>query len=152
MALVKWNPSKELLNFEREINRFRNSIGRGVRKEDDADNGYENAVWAPLTDISENEENYVLNMDLPGVKKDDVKISYANGELSVSGERKFERDENKEKYHRVERAYGKYYRSFTLPKEIKVEEIKADFTDGSLTVTIPKADEAKPKEIEIKVG
>jgi HSP20 family protein len=105
-----------------------------------------------MTDIYEDNDNYRLKADLPGIKKEDVKISFSDGKLSISGEREQEQESKETKCHRVERTYGKYYRSFTLPKEIKEDKIKADFKDGQLTVTIPKAEEVKPKEIAIKVN
>lgn len=152
MAIVKWNPSRELLNVEREFNRLFNAIGnRFFLNNGDENDEYENAVWTPLTDISETDDNYFLKVDLPGIKKDDVKISYADGKLTISGERKQETEEKNSKYHRVERSYGKYYRSFSLPQKIKEDKIDAEFKDGQLKITVPKAEEAKPKEIEVKV-
>ena len=106
----------------------------------------------PLTDIVENKDSYTLKLDIPGVDKKDVKISYSNGELQISGERKEEKEEKDSKYHRVERSFGKYYRSFRLPEKIKDDQIKAEFKNGSLNILIPKADEVKPKEIEISVN
>lgn len=151
MALVRWNPTKELMNVEREFNRLLDSFGNrfGLR---DTDEGLENAVWSPLTDISEDNDKYVVSMDIPGVDKKDVKISYKNGSLIVSGERKQESEDKSSKYHRIERAYGKYYREFTLPEKIVEDKIEANFKDGTLKVTIPKAEEAKPKEIAIHVN
>lgn len=153
MALIKWNPSRELLKIEREFNRMFNSLSNhfGFGNGDDIDGEYENAVWSPLSDIYEDKDSYVLTMDLPGIRKEDVKISYVDGQLNVSGERKQERESKNGTYHRVERNYGKYFRTFTLPKKIKEDKIDAEFKDGQLTITIPKADEAKPKEIDIKV-
>lgn len=154
MAIVKFNPVRDLLNIEREFNRLFKTFDErfGMRISDDQDNGYENAVWTPLTDIYENKDNYIIKADLPGLKKDDVKISYTNGQLEISGERVQEKETKDAKWHRVERSFGKYYRAFTLPKEIKQDDIKAEFKDGQLTITIPKAEEVKPKEIEIKVN
>jgi HSP20 family protein len=153
MALVRFNPVRDLLDVEREFNRMFNTLGNrfGISKKD-GDEEYENAVWMPLTDIYEDKDNYTIKADLPGIKKNDVKISYSNGELSISGERVQEAETKDTKCHRFERTFGKYYRSFTLPKEIKEDKIKAEFKDGQLTVTIPKADEVKPKEIEISVN
>ena len=152
MAIVKWNPSRELLNVEREFNKLFNSIsGRfGLMDSSDTEE-YENAVWMPLTDISEDKDNFILKLDLPGVNKDDVKISFTDGQLNISGERKQEKETKDSKFHRVERAYGKYFRSFTLPSKIKDDKIEAEFKDGQLIITVPKAEEAKPKEISIKV-
>lgn len=152
MSLVRWNPARELLNMEREFNKLFNLFGKRFGSwESDAKDEYENAVWMPLTDIKEDKDNYVVMLDLPGVSKEDVKVSYADGQLSISGERKQEKETKDSKYHRVERAYGKYYRSFTLPKLVKEDKIEAEFKDGQLTVTVPKAEEAKPKELEIKI-
>ncbi|HEY7751881.1 MAG TPA: Hsp20/alpha crystallin family protein [Ignavibacteriaceae bacterium] len=154
MTLVRFNPVRDLLNVEKEFNRmFRSFEDRfGFSKKEDTENGYENAVWMPLTDIYEDKDNYKIKADLPGIKKNDVKISFSNGELSISGERIQEEESKDSRTHRVERVYGKYYRSFTLPKEIKEDKIKAEFKDGQLTITIPKAEEVKPKEIEISVN
>jgi len=153
MAIVRFNPVRDLLDVEREFNRMFSNFGSrfGVTKKDN-DVEYENAVWMPLTDIYEDKDNYKIKADLPGIKKSDVKISYSDGELSISGERVQELETKDAKCHRVERTFGRYYRSFTLPKEIKEDKIKAEFKDGQLTVTIPKADEVKPKEIEISVN
>ena len=153
MAIVRFNPVRDLLDVEREFNRMFSNLGSrfGIaKKTGDAD--YENGVWMPLTDIYEDKDNYKIKADLPGIKKSDVKISYSDGELSISGERVQELETKDAKCHRVERIFGRYYRSFTLPKEIKEDKIKAEFKDGQLTVTIPKADEVKPKEIEISVN
>lgn len=154
MTFAKFNPVKDLLDVEREFNRIFNSMGNrfeGTRKEG-FDEESDNAVWMPLTDIAEDNDNYYLKVDLPGIKKQDVKISYIDGNLSISGERVQDKEAKDKKIHRIERSYGKYYRSFNIPKEIKDDKIKAEFKDGQLTITIPKADEVKPKEIDIKVS
>ena len=152
MTLVKWNPSKELLNVEREFNKLFNTFNRRFGFDDSTMNEeLENAVWSPLTDISENKDQYILKMDLPGVSKENLKLSFHDGELIISGERKQEKEDKDSKYHRIERTYGKYFRSFTLPQTIQADKINAEFKDGQLTVTVPKSEEAKPKELEIKV-
>lgn len=152
MSIVRWNPARELLNMEREFNRLFNVFGKRFGfSESDTKDEYENAVWMPLTDIKEDKDNYYVMLDLPGVSKDDVKVSYSDGQLSISGERKQEKEEKDAKYHRVERVYGRYYRSFTLPSKVKDDKIEAEFKDGQLKITVPKAEEAKPKELEIKV-
>lgn len=152
MSIVKWNPARELLNMEREFNKLFNIFSKRFGFSDsDLKDEYENAVWMPLTDIKEDKDNYYVMLDLPGVSKDDVKVSYADGQLSISGERKQEKEDKDTKYHRVERIYGRYYRSFTLPQKVKDDKIEAVFKDGQLSITVPKAEEAKPKELEIKV-
>ena len=154
MAIVRFNPVRDLLNVEREFNRmFKSMEDRfSLSKKEDVDDEYENAVWMPLTYIYEDKNDYKIKADLPGIKKDDVKISFSDSKLSISGERALEEESKDSKCHRIERTFGKYYRSFTLPKEIKEDKIKADFRDGQLTVTIPKAEEVKPKEIKIKIN
>ena len=154
MTLIRWNPGRDLMDVEREFSKLFNSFNNRFGFDDAKNNSdeLENAVWSPLTDISENKDQYLLKMDLPGVTKSDLKLSYEDGQLKISGERKQEKEDKDSKYHRIERTYGKYFRSFTLPKQIQAENIKAEFKDGQLTVTIPKSEEAKPKELEIKVN
>lgn len=153
MTLIKYNPSRNLLEFEREFNRMFNSFGDrfGLTKSKETDTEYENAVWMPLTDIYEDKDKFTLKIDLPGIKKEDVKISYTNGNLNISGERVQESENKDAKCHRMEKSYGKYFRSFSLPELIQADKINAEFNNGQLTITVPKAEEAKPKEIEIKV-
>lgn len=150
MTLVRWNPAKELLNVEREFNKIWNSFNNRFGAKNNEE--YDNAVWAPMTDVSEDKDNFYLLADLPGVTKEDLKLSFNDGQLTISGERKQEKEENGKTFHRVERSYGKYYRSFNLPEKILAEKIKAEFKDGQLTVTVPKSEEAKPKELEIKIN
>ena len=153
MTLVKWNPTRELLNVEREFNKLFNTFSSrfGIDDNSNKNEELENAVWMPLTDVSEDKEKYTLKMDLPGITKEDVKLSYVDGGLSISGERKQEKEERDSKYHRIERSYGKYFRSFSLPQKIEADKISAVFKDGQLTITVPKTEEAKPKELEIKI-
>ena len=121
MTLVKFNPVRDLIDFEREFNKMFNSLENrfGISKSKDVDAEYENAVWTPLTDIYENNDNFTLKIDLPGIKKEDVKISFTNGKLNISGERVQQVENKDEKCHRIEKAYGKYFRSFTLPELIR---------------------------------
>ena len=152
MTLVKFNPMRDLVDVEREFSKMFNSLENrfGISR-NKAEEEYENAVWMPLTDIFEDKEKFTLKLDLPGIKKEDVKISFIDGKLSISGERVQESEHKDSKCHRIERSFGKYYRSFNLPENIETDKINAEFKDGQLTVSIPKAEEAKPKEIEIKV-
>lgn len=153
MTLVKFNPMRDLVDFEREFSRMFNALENrfGISRSKEENSEYENAVWMPLTDIYEDKDKYTLKLDLPGIKKDDVKISYVDGRLSISGERAQESEHKDSKCHRIERSFGRYYRSFNLPEHIQSDKINAEFKDGQLTITVPKAEEAKPKEIEIKV-
>jgi HSP20 family protein len=107
-------------------------------------------VWAPVVDIYETDEKMVIKAELPGLKKEDIDIEVRDNTLTLKGERKFEKEIKQENYHRVERAYGSFQRSFTLPSTIKQEAIEATFKDGILEVSLPKAAEVKPKKVEIR--
>ncbi|MEW6131221.1 MAG: Hsp20/alpha crystallin family protein [Acidobacteriota bacterium] len=108
-------------------------------------------TWMPSCDIYETENEIVVKAELPGAKKEDVKVNIENNILTLSGERKFEEETRKENYVRVERKYGEFLRSFTLPMTVDANKVVADFKDGLLTITLPKKEEAKPKPIEITV-
>ena len=152
MTLIKWNPTSDLFNLEREFNRLFSTFGDKFGISRAEENAYASAVWSPLADISEDDDKYEVKLDLPGIDKKDVKLSFTDGQITISGEKKQENKEKNTKYHKVERMFGKYYRSFVLPVKIKEDKIDAQFKNGQLTITIPKADEVKPKEIEIKVS
>ncbi|MCX7984007.1 MAG: Hsp20/alpha crystallin family protein [Bacteroidetes bacterium] len=154
MALIRWNPARELANFpneifnlQREINRMFDSFFRGWRDEEETSL----AQWSPAVDIAEKDDAYIVKVELPGVEKDDVKVTLESNVLTIRGEKKFEKETKKENYHRIERCYGSFNRSFTLPSTVKSDKIDATYKDGVLTITLPKAEEAKPKQIEVKV-
>jgi HSP20 family protein len=153
MSLVKWNPARELATWpsdlfgiQREMNRMFDGFFRSTQDED-----YTLSSWTPAVDITEHDDEYSVKVELPGVNKDDVKLTLENNILTIRGEKKQEKETKKENYHRIERCYGSFQRSFTLPNAIKSERIDASFKDGILTVILPKAEEAKPKQIEVKV-
>lgn len=148
MSNVTFNPTKTMLDVEREFGKIFSMFGSPFRK---VDSEYENAVWTPLADVAEDKISYFITLDLPGIKPEDVKITYTNGKLQVSGERNAETETNDKNYHRVERSYGKYYRSFSLPDTVESDHIKADFQNGQLTIIAPKMEKALPKEIQISV-
>jgi HSP20 family protein len=108
-------------------------------------------TWVPACDIYETDKEIVVKAELPGLKKEDVFVSIENNVLMIRGERKFEEEVKRESFHRVERTYGEFLRSFTLPTFIDANKILAEFKDGLLMVTLPKREEAKPKQIEVKV-
>jgi len=108
--------------------------------------------WLPPVDIEENDREYILKAELPGMKKEEVKLTVEGGTLSISGERKAEKEEKDKKYHRMERSYGAFQRSFTLPEGALAEKISAEFKDGVLLVHLPKDETAKPQAIEVKVS
>jgi HSP20 family protein len=110
------------------------------------------AEWVPLVDIVEDEKEYLIKAELPEVKKEDVKVTVEDDVLTITGERKYEKEEKGKKYHRVERAYGSFERSFTLPEDADGSKVSAEFKDGILKVRLPKSEKAKPKAVEVKVG
>jgi HSP20 family protein len=110
------------------------------------------AEWSPLVDISEDGKEYRIKVELPEVKKEDVKVTAEEGTLTIMGERKFEQEEKGRKYHRVERAYGSFGRTFSLPDDVSPNKVSAEFKDGVLTVHLMKDEKAKPQEIEVKIS
>jgi HSP20 family protein len=107
--------------------------------------------WAPRVDITEAEKEFLIKAELPEVKKEEVKVTVENGVLSITGERKLEKEEKGKKYHRIERAYGRFERSFTLPEGTEPAKVTSEFKEGVLTVHLPKNPKATPKAIEVKV-
>jgi HSP20 family protein len=108
--------------------------------------------WAPLVDIAEDEKEYLIKVELPEVNKDDVKVTVEGGTLTISGERKAEKEQKGRKFHRVERFYGRFERSFTIPDDAEADDVKAEFKDGVLRVHLAKSEKARPKQIEVKVS
>ena len=108
--------------------------------------------WAPSVDIIEDDKEWLVKADLPEVKKEDVKVTVENGVLTITGERKFEKEEKDKKYHRIERSYGNFFRSFTLPDAADGSKVNAEFKDGVLQVHLPKSEKTKPKAVEVKVA
>ncbi len=154
MSIIRWNPLRdvtawnsgnEVATLHREIDNMFNHLFRGDVVEDST-----TTSWLPPVDIVEQENEYLVHVELPGVEKNDVKINVANSVLTIKGEKKTVH-ETKEKNHRIERSYGMFQRSFTLPTSVKADKIEASYLNGVLTIIVPKAEEAKPKEIEVKV-
>jgi HSP20 family protein len=110
------------------------------------------ADWMPTVDISESESEYLIKAELPEVKREDVKVTVEDGVLTLQGERRQEKEEKGKKYHRVERSYGTFVRSFTLPESVDESAVKAEYKDGVLSLHLPKTEKVKPKAIEVKVG
>jgi HSP20 family protein len=110
------------------------------------------ADWVPAVDVSETDGEYQIKAEIPDVKKEDVKVTLEDGVLTIQGERKQEKEDKGKKYHRVERTYGSFVRSFTLPDLVDEEKVKAEFKDGILKLQLPKSEKARPKAIEVKVG
>jgi len=110
------------------------------------------SFWAPAVDVSENQDSFVVHAELPGIKQEDIDIELENNVLTLKGQRNFERKDEKENYHFVERSYGSFFRSFTLPRNVDPNGIQASFADGVLSISIPKAEEAKPRKVQIAGG
>lgn len=147
MTLVRWEPLREISAIQNEVNRLFNSFfdvpsvaADGQRR------------WLPAMDLAETDDHIVLRADLPGLSEGDVSIEVEDNVLTVSGERKAEHEERKEGLHRVERAYGRFSRSLTLPEGVEAKDIEASFDRGVLEVRIPKPEERKPQKVAISVG
>ena len=156
-ALARWNPLKEVSEWNpfRELDEMHNRLSRflGTTTTRRAD-GQENitvAEWAPLVDITEDDKEYLIKAELPEVKKGDVKVRVEDGVLYITGERNFEKEEKGKRYHRIERAYGSFRRSFTLPEGVDRDKIAADLSKGVLTLTLPKTVEAQKAQRKIEV-
>ncbi len=146
---TRWNPLKDREDLERRLASMlgtREAPGHGGKE------ALTVAQWSPLVDITEDEKEYLIKAELPDMKKEDVRLTVENEVLAISGERKFEKEEKGKKYHRVERAYGSFVRSFSLPEDADGSKVTADFKDGMLHVHLPKSQKAKPKAIEITVA
>jgi HSP20 family protein len=143
-----WNPWKDLEEMEKRLSGV---LGRSAVKSDGEKEAMTVAEWSPLVAISEDERGYVLKAELPEIKKEDVKLTVQDNVLCIGGERKYEKEEKGKKYHRMERAYGTFLRSFTLPEDADASRVAAEYKDGILRVHVPKSEKAKPKSIEVKV-
>ncbi len=146
--LTRWDPFKEMDELQ---NRLASLFGR-VPRERNGEESLTIAEWTPLVDILEDEKEYLIKTELPEIRKEDVKVRVEDGVLTISGERKHETEENKAKFHRVERSYGLFSRSFTVPESADASKVTAEFKDGVLTVHLAKDEKAKPKSVEVKVS
>jgi len=145
MAIVRWKPFGDLMDsFEEMERRMRKAYGEEGTES-------ESMVWAPRVDIKENEGELVVQAEVPGMKKEDFNVNMKEGVLSISGEKRSEEKTEGDNWHRIERVFGRFQRSFYIPTEVDDKKIKAAYKDGVLTVTLPKREEAKRKEIPISV-
>jgi HSP20 family protein len=145
MAIVRWSPFRELVSLQQDMNRL---FGDLITQP--AESGGEVAVWVPAVDVSEDGDNITVKVEVPGVKKDDIKISVVNNVLSIKGEKRMETETKEKNFHRVERVYGAFFRSLELPGPVIADKVKANYADGVLVITLPKSEETKPKEIPIE--
>lgn len=146
MNIVRFDPFRELEAMTNRLNRL---FDPSITRHDDPDDF---GGWAPAIDVEETDREYRIKADLPEVMKNDVKVNIENGVLTIEGERKQEKEEKNKKFHRVERAYGKFVRRLALPTEVDAQKVAAEFKDGVLNVRLPKAETVKPRAIAVKVA
>lgn len=146
MTLIRWRPYRSMESVQDEVNKvFDSFFGTPAMS------GRED-VWTPDVDIIEDKDSITVNVDIPGMKKDDIKVSVHDQSLTIRGERRYEKEDKDKNYHRTERMYGAFSRTFSLPSTVEGDKIKANYKDGVLKIELPKVEEVKPKEIPISVG
>ncbi len=147
MVITRWDPFRELSNLQNRVNGLFQDVNRGQQ-----DDLLSTGNFVPAVDIYEDEHKIILKLEVPGIDQKDVDIQLENNTLTISGERKFEKEEKEENFHRIERRYGSFARSFVLPNSVDPENITAEYVDGVLRVNLAKRAEAKPKQIKVNIG
>ena len=150
MAIVRWlDPFRDLSSIQERMNQiFEDALARRSRGREE---GLRTGMWTPAVDIYENSDFVVVKAELPGVEKNQISVEVKDGILSLRGERKFEKEVKEESFHRIERSYGSFQRSFSLPVSVDQDQVTARFEDGVLEVKLPKKEKAKPKQIQVDV-
>lgn len=151
-GLTRWNPFQEMEDLQRRLSSL---VGSNPFRRSNLSADEENMTvpeWAPLVDIIEDDKEYVIKAELPEVPKEAVKVTTEAGTLTISGERKTEKEEKGRKFHRIERSYGRFERSFSIPDDAETDNVKADFKDGVLRVHLAKSEKARPRQVEVKVS
>jgi HSP20 family protein len=146
MTISRWDPFRDLNVLQDRMNRLFDDTGRGWR----ADEPAATTTWSPAVDIFETENEIVVQAELPGVDRKDISLHLENNVLTLKGERRFEKETKEENYHRIERAYGGFSRTFSIPATVDEEKIRADYRDGILKIALPKKEQVKPKQIRIE--
>ncbi|HLF85657.1 MAG TPA: Hsp20/alpha crystallin family protein [Nitrospiria bacterium] len=147
MKMLRWEPFMDLVSLQEKMNKlFEDTVSPHAGKEAEIPTG----TWYPAVDILETDKDIVIKVELPGINLSDVNLEIADNMLSLRGERKFEKDTKKENYHKVERSYGSFHRSFTLPGSVDQTKINAKLKDGILEVKLPKVENLKPKQIPVE--
>lgn len=147
MPIKKWDPFKDLLSIQERMNRL---FEAALSRSDVAALG-DYAAWVPLADVYETEENLVIFIELPGLREDEIDISISGNTLTIRGERKMDKELQKESYHQIERAYGAFSRRLDIPPGMETGKVSASFKDGILTLSVPRREASQPKKIKIKV-
>jgi HSP20 family protein len=145
MAITRFDPFRDVLALQNRMNSIFQEFNRG-------DGDVSTAAFVPPVDVYEDEHKIVLKLEVPGMKESDLDIQLENNVLTVKGERKFEQEEKEENFHRIERRYGSFYRSFTIPNTVNPESVKASYEAGILKLDLEKRAEAKPKQIKVQIG
>jgi len=145
MAIIRWEPFREMVTLREKMNRLFEDAVVGQREEKDL----VSSTWSPSVDIFETENEIVLTAELPGIEDKDIEIKLDDNTLTLKGERQLEKETQEENYHRIERSYGSFYRSFTLPNYVDQDKIKAEHEHGVLKVFIPKKLESKPRSVKV---
>ncbi|HUY80711.1 MAG TPA: Hsp20/alpha crystallin family protein [Acidobacteriaceae bacterium] len=148
MAITRWDPFREVMNLQNRLNSLFPDYNRGTGENELVST----ASFVPPVDIYEDAHNIVLKLEVPGMKQEDLDIQMENNNLTVRGERKFEKEEKEENFHRIERRYGSFYRAFTIPNTVNPDSVKADYDAGVLRIQLEKKADAKPKQIKVQVG
>src|SRR5712671_1684780 len=145
MAIVRWDPFRDLGLLQDRMNRLFDDAGRGWRSDDPS----ATTSWSPAVDIFETEGEIVVKAELPGMDRKDITLHLENNVLTLKGERRFEKEAKDENYHRIERSYGGFSRTFSIPATVDEEKIRADYKDGVLKIALPKKEQARGKQIPI---
>lgn len=148
MNLIKWDPFRELEDVSTRLNRL---FGRVPSASESSHELLAMADWSPSADVSETDAEYLIKVEIPGVKKEDVKVFVQDGMLTMQGERKIDKEEKDKKFHRIECSYGKFVRSFRMPDDADESSVKAEFKDGLLNVSLAKTAKSKSKAISVTV-
>jgi HSP20 family protein len=146
MELIRWNPMREMFNFRRQMSHLFDDAFSPIVRDDVKLSLWD---WNPVVDVYDNDENIVINAELPGIDKKDINIDVKDGVLTLKGERSYDNEVKKDKYYRRERSFGRFERAFQLPADVDPEKISADYKDGILKIGIPKPEEQKPKQITV---
>jgi len=146
MAVIKWDPFRDLNILQDRMNRLFEDTGRGIRRGEEP---AATTIWSPAVDIYETEGEIVVQAELPGMDRKDISLNLENNVLTIRGDRQFKKETKEDNYHRIERSYGGFSRSFSIPTSVDEDKIRADYKDGVLRIALPKKEQAKPKQIQI---
>ena len=146
MAVIKWDPFRDLNILQDRMNRLFEDTGRGIRRGEEPAS---TTIWSPAVDIYETEGEIVVQAELPGMDRKDISLNLENNVLTIRGDRQFKKETKEDNYHRIERSYGGFSRSFSIPTSVDEDRIRADYKDGVLRIALPKKEQAKPKQIQI---